>query len=116
MSKTNIAALYVNGVNKTSETNVSNVFKVGQLHHVVVVFSSAVSNDIRFNYSLYGSVSALYQYITLYKDALTSTQASNNYEYYTKKQNVSITDSSTMTLTENAVEGYNNDWLVIQSV
>jgi len=116
MSKTNIAALYVNGINKTSETNVSNVFKVGQLHHVVVVFSSAVSNDIRFNYSLYGSVSALYQYITLYKDALTSTQASNNYEYYTKKQNVSVTDSSTMTLTENTVEGYNNDWIVIQSV
>ena len=116
ISKTNISALYVNEVNKTSETNVSTVFKVGQLHHVVVVFSAAVSNDIRFNYSLYGSAPALYQYITLYKDALTYTQATNNYVYYTKKQNVSVTDSSIMTLTENAVEAYNNDWLVIQSV
>lgn len=116
MSKTNIAAIYVNGVNKTSETNVSNIFKLNELHHVVIVFSSAVSNDIRFNYSQYGSVSALYQYITLYTSAITSTQAGNNYEYYTKKQNASISDSSTITMTENAVEGYNNDWLVIQSV
>ena len=116
MSKTNISAIYVNGVNKTSETNVSNIFKANQLHHVIVVFSSAVSDDIRFNYSASGSVSALYQYIALYQTAFNSTQAAANYEYYTKKQNVSVTDSSTLTQTEYGVEAYNNDWIVIQSV
>jgi hypothetical protein len=116
MSKTDISAIYVNGVNKTSETNVSNVFKVNQLHHVIVVFSSAVSGDIRFNYSVNGSVSALYQYIALYQTAFNSTQAAANYDLYINKQSSSITDSSTTTMTEDGVESYNNDWLVIQHV
>ena len=116
VSKTNISALYVNGVNKTSQTNVSNIFKPGQLHHVIVVFSAAVSNDIRFNYSQYGSVSALYQYITLYDYAFNSTQAAENYDLYIRKQSSSISDSSTITMTEDGVDSYNNDWIVVQSV
>lgn len=114
--KTNISAIYVNGVNKTSQTNVSNIFRAGQLHHVLIVFGSAVSNDIRFNYSVYGSVSALYQYIALYETAFNSTQAAANYDLYRRKQSSSITDSSTTTMTEDGVESYNNDWIVIQNV
>lgn len=116
MSKTNISAIYVNGINKTSETNVSGIFKAGQLHHVIVVFGSAVSSDIRFNYSANGSVSALYQYITLYETAFNSTQAAANYDLYIRKQTSSITDSSTITTTEDGVDYYNNDWVVIQNV
>lgn len=116
MSKTNISAIYVNGINKTSETNVSNIFKEKQLHHVLVVFGSAVSGDIRFNYSQYGSVSALYQYISLYETAFNSTQAAANYDLYIRKQTSSITDSSTITTTEDGVDYYNNDWVVIQNV
>jgi len=116
MSKTNISAIYVNGVNKSSETNVSNIFRAGQLHHVLIVFGSAASDDIRFNYSASGSVSALYQYIALYQTAFNSTQAAANYDLYIRKQSSSITDSSTTTMTEDGVESYNNDWLVIQNV
>ena len=116
MSKTNISAIYVNGVNKSSETDVSNIFKANQLHHVVVVFGSAVSGDIRFNYSVYGSVSALYQYIALYPTAFDSNQATDNYNLYTKKQYSTITDSSTVNLTEDGVDSYNNDWLVVQNI
>ena len=116
MSKTNISAIYVNGVNKSSETSVSNIFKANQLHHVVVVFGSAVSGDIRFNYSVYGSVSALYQYIALYPTAFDSNQATSNYNLYTKKQYSTITDSSTVNLTEDGVDSYNNDWLVVQNI
>jgi len=116
MSKTNISALYVNGVNKTSETNISNIFRENQIHHVVVVFSSAVSNEIRFNYSLSGSVPALYQNIAIYQSQLTNTQITNHYNYYTRRQTLSETDSSTLTMTEDGVESYNNDWIVIQNV
>ena len=116
MSKTNISAIYVNGVNKSSETDVSNIFKANQLHHVVVVFGSAVSGDIRFNYSVYGSVSALYQYIAFYPTAFDSNQATANYNLYTKKQYSTITDSSTVNLTEDGVDSYNNDWLVVQNI
>jgi hypothetical protein len=115
MSKTNISALYVNGVNKTSETNVSNIFKEDQLHHVVVVFSSAVSNEIRFNYSLSGSIPALYQYISIYPNSFNSTKAADHYDYYIRRDTEVITDSSTLTMTEDSVNYYNNDWIVIQN-
>ena len=116
MSKTNISAIYVNGVNKTSETNVSNIFRDDQIHHVVVVFSAAVSNEIRFNYSLSGSVPALYQNIALYQAQLTNTQITNHYNYYTRRETLSATDSTTLTMTEDGPSVYNNAWVVIQSI
>lgn len=116
ITKTNISEIYVNGVNKTAETNVSNVFKEKQLHHVLIVFASPVSEDIRFNYSVYGSVSALYQYIALYESAFNSTQAAANYDLYIRKQTSSISDTSAVTMTEDVVESYDNDWLVVQNV
>lgn len=115
ISKTNISAIYVNGINKTSETNISNVFKEDQLHHVLIVFGSAVSGEIRFNYSLYGSVPSLYQYITNYPDAFTSTVASEHYDKYIRGSTTSVTDTSTITTTENSTEAYNNTWVVIQT-
>ena len=116
ISKTNISAIYVNGVNKTSQTNVSNVFRVGQLHHVVIVFGSAVSNEIKFNHSLYGAVPALYQYILMYTEQFNSTKATDHYDYFRRRDTETITDSSTLTMTEDGAEAYNNDWIVIQSV
>lgn len=116
ISKTNIAGIYVNGVNKTSETNISNVFKVKELHHVLIIFSSAVSDEIRFNYSLYGSVPALYQNIALYPDQFTNTQATNHYDYYRRRSSLSTTDTTALSMTENSTSVYNNDWVVIQTV
>ena len=116
ISKTNISAIYINGVDKSAESNISNVFKVGQLHHVVIVFSSPVSNDLRFNYSSYGSVSALYQYVALYQAAFSQAQANANYDLYVRKSTYSITDSSTPVMTESSVDSYGNDWIVVQSV
>ena len=114
ISKSNISAIYVNGINKTSKTAVSDVFKVGQLHHVIIVFSDPISNEIRFNHSLYGSVSALYQNITLYESAFDSTKALQHYNLYTGA-GTTILDDSSLTMTEKAVEYYNNDWLVVQN-
>jgi hypothetical protein len=118
VSKTNISAIYVNGVNKTSETDVSNVFKVGELHHIVIVFSSAVGGNLKFDYSLYGSVSGLFQNLALYQAQFTSTQALEHYNLYIYGSTSVIDDSSnaSITLTESSVEYYDNDWVVIQNV
>jgi hypothetical protein len=116
ISKTNISAIYVNGVNKTSETNISNVFRVGQLHHVIVIFASAVSGEIRFNYSTNGSVPALYQYISIYPSQFNSTKATDHYDYYIRRDSISISDTSTLSMTEYGASAYDNDWVVIQSV
>lgn len=118
VSKTNISAIYVNGINKTSETNVSNVFEQGQLHHVVIVFASNISGLIKFNYSQYGAVNALYQNIALYPSAFNSTKALAQYDLYRYKSIQTVLDSNTWSiqLTENSVTPYNNDWIVQQNV
>ena len=111
ISKYNINSIYVNGVNKTSQTSISNVFKVGQLHHVIITLTAAISGPIKFGYS---SVPALFQNIALYENQFTSNMAIDNYIMYTGSSVVSVDDSS-LSLTENGVSVYNNDWLVIQN-
>ena len=115
ISKTNISAIYVNGVNKTSQTNVSNVFTAGELHYVVIVFTAPISDKIKFNHSLYGAVPALYQNVILYETAFNSTAAQLHYNLY-MGTNPTILDDSSFTVTENSVTPYNNDWLVYQTV
>lgn len=115
ISKTNISAIYVNGVNKTSQTNVSDVFTEGELHHVLIVFVSPISDKIKFNYSLYGAVPALYQNVILYESAFNSTMAGQHYDLYMGRSSTVLNDS-TFTMTENSVTPYNNDWLVYQTV
>lgn len=117
ISKTNISAIYVNGINKTSETNISNVFKDDQLHHVVIVYSEAISGEIEFNHNLSGSVSALYQYIAIYPEAFNSTKALDHYSLWINKDVETINDNSTYSLKidQDEAEYFDNVWLVIQN-
>ena len=115
IDKTNISAIYVNSINRTSETNVSNVFTAGELHHVIVVFTAPISDKIKFNHSTYGSVSALYQNVILYETAFDSTTAQLHYDLY-MGLNATLLNDSSLTVTENSVTPYNNDWLVYQTV
>ena len=115
ISKTNINSIYVNGVNKTSATSVSDVFTANDLHHVVITYTSAISGAIRFSYSLIGTVSALIQNLGLYQTQFTGSQILNHYDLYISKPSATAEDSS-ITLTENSVKAYNNEWLVIQNV
>ena len=115
MSHTNISAIYVNGTNRISQTNPSNVFNAGELHHIIIVFSTPISDKLTFNYSQYGSVSALYQNIALYESMFDSTMATLHYDLYMGRDAIILNDSS-FTVTENSVTPYNNDWLVYQTV
>ena len=115
VEKTNVSAIYVNGVDKTSQTAISNVFTAGQLHHVVIVYTAAISSNIKFNYSSYGATASLYQNVALYESAFDSTKVTEHYNLYTARS-LEVTDDSSLTLTEDGVEVYNNDWVVIQSI
>jgi len=114
ISKNNIYAIYVNGVDKTSQTNISGVFKSDHLQHVVIVFSSAINQQMTMNYSSSGAVPALYQNIALYPIQLASADALEHFNLYIGKDATVVTDSS-ITLTESSVVPYNNDWIVIQN-
>jgi hypothetical protein len=117
ISKTNISAIYVNNVDKSAETDVSNIFKLGQMHHVVIVFTAAVSGQIKISHSSSGSVPALFQNLALYPSQFTLSKASEHHDLYIYGSTSTVLDNDTasMTVTENSVDYYDNDWIVIQN-
>jgi hypothetical protein len=118
ISKTNISAIYVNNVNKTAQTNVSNIFKLGQMHHVIIVFTNPVSGQIKFAHSSSGSVSGLFQNLALYPDQFTALQADENYQLYIYGSIFTVANSNSvsMTMTENDYFVYDNVWTVREEV
>ena len=120
ISKANIAAIYVNGINRSSETNISSFIIAGELHHIVIVLSSFTTGDIWFNVkSEAGTWSNplprnLYQNIAIYNKAFTSTEAINHYNMYIDNYMVSADDSS-FALTDLDPIVYDRDWIAIKS-
>jgi hypothetical protein len=115
ISKTNINSIYVNGVNKSSATSISNVFTSKDLHHVVITYTNSIYGPLKFNNASGVGVGSLIQNVALYEDQFTGTQISNHYDLYLGRASV-ICQDSTISLTENSAQAYNNDWLVIQNV
>ena len=114
ISKTNISKIYVNGEDKTAQSNISNVLNSGYLNHIVIVFQAPISEDLVFNYKSTGSKKGSYQHITLYRDALDQNKAITHYNLYTGRS-VYTSTASAMSVTEGSAEIYNNDWIVIQN-
>jgi hypothetical protein len=112
LNKSNILSIYVNGEDKTSQSLVSGLFTPGQIHHVILVFNSSVTEEIIFNQ---GSNEALFQYIAIYESQLDAGTAQAHYDMWVG--NVStIADGGSLALTENSINYYNNDWVVIQNI
>jgi hypothetical protein len=115
ITKSNISAIYVNGVDKTSQTNVSSVFTSNELYHVLMVTSGPITGTILFNHASTGGPSSLYQYISYYPSAFDSQLALSHYNMHIGRS-ATIADDSSITLTENSVDFYDNDWTVLQSI
>jgi hypothetical protein len=115
ITKTNISKIYVNGVDRTSQTNISNVFLADNLHHIVLVLTQPASGVLKFNYSGSGGPSSLYKNVAIYDYQISQALASDHYASYISRPNTSVSDTS-MTLTDSAPKAYNNDWVVIQTI
>jgi hypothetical protein len=115
ITKTNISKIYVNGVDRTSQTNISNVFLADNLHHIVLVLTQPCSGILKFNYSGTGGPSSLYKNIAIYDYAMSQALATEHYGSYIARPNVSVSDTS-ITFTESAPKAYNSDWVVIQTI
>jgi hypothetical protein len=101
ISKTAVSSIYVNGINRTSETNVSDFMSVGFPHHVVINFTSAATN-LKFNQNQTDSKSGLgnmYNNLAVYEDNLIASQILQHYLLYTGNISNSINDTS-MTISE----------------
>lgn len=114
INKTNIESIYINGQDMTAATNISSVFTANNLHHVVINLTSPDSNIFTINYKSTGSVKSIYQYMSFYQENLNNNQILEHYNLYTSKS-IYQSPGSVLTLSENSVNLYNNDWLVIQN-
>jgi hypothetical protein len=115
ISKANIAKVYINNVDVSSATNITNYLVEEEPHHIVLVFTSPITGAFQFNYETSGGPSNLYKNISTYESELTTGKVETHFELYTGKPVETITESA-ITLTEQAVEYYNNDWIVLQSI
>jgi len=116
-----VSAIYVNGVDRTAATNISTFLTAGEQHHIIIVFSSAITTRIWFNVKVSSNTWTnagprnTYNYIGIYESQLSSTQASSHYSLYTGRSLGSATDPS-FAITESSVSLYNRDWTVIKSI
>ena len=115
ITKTNISKIYVNGVDRTSQTNISNVFLADNLHHIVLVLTQPCSGILKFNYSGTGGPSSLYKNIAIYDYQMAEALILEHYGSYISRPNALVSDTS-FTLTESAPKAYNTDWIVIQTI
>lgn len=115
ISKTNVASIYVNGVDRSSATAASSIFTLNQPHHVMIRFTSGITGDIKFNYNVTGGPSNKFNNIALYTKSLTPTEILRHYSEYTSRPTLSSSDSS-MTVTESGTNYANNEWVVISTI
>ena len=115
VSKASISKVYVNGVDKTSQTNISNFLVAGEPHHIVLVFSAPVTGSLQFNYEASGGPDNLYNNIAIYNRSLNEEMVDAHFDLYCGRPSVSVSDP-VIDMTELAPVYYDNDWVVVQSV
>ena len=96
ITNTGISSIYVNGINRTSETNVWDFMTVNTPHHIVINFTTAATS-IKFNQNQNDSKSGLghmYNNVAVYENALSVNSISNHYLLYTDNTVRSVSDTS----------------------
>jgi hypothetical protein len=114
--KSNIEKIYINGQDKTS-ANIKNQLVPGQPHYIVIVLTQPIKGTLQFNYisgSSYGPA-CNYHNLAFYLYELDQAKVNSHYNMYIGKPSVSVQDSS-VTLTESAVDYYNNEWVVVSTL
>ena len=115
VSKASISAFYVNGIDKTSQTNISNFLVAGEPHHIVLVLSAPVTGNLQFNYETTGGPDNLYNNIAIYNRSLTQADVTTHFNLYCGRPSTVVTDP-VIDLTELSPVYYDNDWIVLQSI
>jgi hypothetical protein len=97
IERSGISAVYLNGVDITAETNILDFVSIGSPHHLVLVFSSAATSNIKINTNqdstVYGMANS-YSNIALYESALTLGDVLTHYAIYTGTLTSDVTMAS----------------------
>jgi hypothetical protein len=103
ITKNGISAIYVNGVNRTTSTNVSQFLLSGVSHHILIVLSASATN-IKLNQNQSGSEyggSNTYSNLAFYETPFTAPEALKNYKLYCSENSFTIEDPG-ITFSESA--------------
>ena len=114
ISKANISKVYINNVDVSTATDITNYLVAGEPHHIVLVLTNAVTSTLKFNYETAGGPSNLYKNIAIYPAELIAGTVGTHFDLYFGKPANSTVESA-ITLTELQPVYYNNDWIVLQS-
>lgn len=120
VTKNNISKIYINGIDKTTQTTVSNLFQSGELHHVIIVLNQAITEQIWFNITNSSGVFSnsgprnLYKYIAIYPEAFSLSAALSHFNMYIDRDSY-LVDDSAISVTEIEYEYHDNDWRVVKS-
>ena len=96
VTKTGISSIYVNGIDRTANTNVWNFLVVDTPHHIVINLTSS-DTSIKFNQNQNDTKSGLghmYNNVAVYESALSTNTIANHYLLYTGNTVNQINDTS----------------------
>jgi hypothetical protein len=96
ITKTGISSIYVNGIDRTAETNVWNFLVVDTPHHIVINLTSS-DTSIKFNQNQNDSKSGIghmYNNVAVYESTLSVNRILNHYLLYTGNTVNQINDTS----------------------
>ena len=115
VSKANVLSIFVNGIDRTSATNISSFLVEEEPNYIVVNFTTPIYGSIQFNYLSSGGPTCLYNNIAVYGKDITQLIINNHYNLYIGSPSLSVLDPS-IVVTEKPFKAYNNDWIVLQSI
>ena len=121
VTKSGISAIYVNGVDRTSATNINTFMDADEIYHIVIVLSSTISTQIWFNVKVTNGTWSnsgprnLYKNIAIYPSAFSSTLALEHYALYTERP-ATLAEDTSISLTESAYQVHDYDWIVVKSI
>ena len=96
ITKTGISSIYVNGIDRTTETNVWSFLVVDTPHHIVINLTSS-DTSIKFNQNQNDTKSGIghmYNNVAVYESALSTNTIANHYLLYTGNTINQINDTS----------------------
>lgn len=109
INKSGISAIYVNGIDHTSSTNISDFLYPGYPVYIVIVFSTAATSNIILNSNQDGSKSVIgsaFSNVAIYPDQLSLATSQSHYDLYRDRPFISVSDN-TVVLSE-SVTGHDN--------
>lgn len=97
ISKSGVDSIYVNGVDVTSATNISEFFVPRATHHIIVILSGIVTEGLKFNQNQSDSKSGgsnTYNNLAIYDYELSEYQIAKHYLLYKEIDSEPISDTS----------------------